>query len=259
MIAVLINCLAIIAGSILGLTFSKKLPEHFSDVVSIGAGVVSLVIGVQIALQLNSVVGITLAVIIGGLIGTAFDIDGKILLFGAWLETKLQLIGKRKSRAFRVTMYSNIITRKHFSYTKQVANENNFAHAFLNATVLYCAGALSILSSFAASLEHDFSLMFTKAVLDGFMSIVFAATMGLGVLFSFVSVLVYQGLLVAFARVLRPLLSVAMMSDLSGAGGVLILMISINLLDLKKIKTANYLPALVFAPLFSWLGSFVKL
>lgn len=221
MLATFVNCITVILGTFLGILFSRKVTEELSRVISSGAGIVTLVIGLQMALETNEIIFMVLAMILGGIIGTWIDIDGKILKIGEKLSTK---------------------------FSK--GSSSNFANAFLNASVLFCVGAMAIVGSFKAGTEGDYSILLTKSVLDGFMAIVFAAAMGIGTAFSAISLLVYQGLLTLLSGVIKDFVSPEMLNELSAVGGALIIMIGINLLDIKKLKTANYLPALIFTVIF---------
>ena len=109
---------------------------------------------------------------------------------------------------------------------------------------------MAIVGSFKAGTEGDYTILYTKSVLDGFMSIVFTAAMGIGTAFSAISILLYQGLLTLVSSVIKPWVSERMIAELTGLGGAFVIMIGINLLDLKKLKTANYLPALIVVVLF---------
>ena len=225
MIAVLVNCASVIAGSLVGLIFCKQINDSLSDIVCCGAGVVTMVIGFQMAFQYKSVVILALSVIMGGIIGSWLDIDGKILALGKFLETKF---GKKEEQN----------------------GKQNFAYAFLNASVLFCVGAMAVLGSFNAGINKDYTLIFTKSILDGFMAIVFAAAMGIGTAFSAITVFVYQGLLTLCSTWIAPYVTEEMLTELSAVGGAAIVMIGMNLLKLRTIKTANYLPAIILAVVF---------
>ncbi|MBP5792597.1 MAG: DUF554 domain-containing protein [Spirochaetaceae bacterium] len=229
MIAVFVNCATVILGSIIGLIFSRKVSNELSNIVTAAAGIISVVIGLQMAFKYNSIIVLSLALIAGGLLGSWWDIDGKILSLGKWLE-----------RRFAKTE----------SAGSDDAPKQNFAYAFLNASVLFCVGAMSIVGSFKAGIDKDYTLIFTKSILDGFMAVVFAAAMGPGTLFSALSILVYQGLLTLSSTWIEPFISEAMLTEISATGGALIIMIGINLLQLRSLKTANYLPEIVLAALF---------
>ena len=116
--------------------------------------------------------------------------------------------------------------------------------------MLFCVGAMAIVGSFKAGIEHDYAIIFLKSVLDGFISIGFAAAMGVGTAFSVISVFAYQGALTLLAVVVAPFVSEPLLAELTGSGGALIVLIGINLMGLKKVKTANYLPAVLFSVLF---------
>lgn len=224
MLAVFVNCGAIILGSIIGLLFSKKFTEELSDMIQTGCGVITVVIGLQMAFKYNNIVFMALSIIIGAIIGYVIDIDGAILKLGYKLE-KITMRGEKKS-------------------------DKNFAYAFLNSSVLFCVGAMAIVGSFEAGVNHDYTTIFTKSILDGFMAIGFAAALGVGTAFSALAILVYQGALTLLSMWLQPYVSELLINEVSAVGGALIIMIGINLLGLKKIKTANFLPALVIEILF---------
>lgn len=236
MLAVFVNCAAVIAGALIGCIFSRKISDSLSDVVQTGAGVITLIIGMQMAFEYESIICLALCLFLGGIVGNWLDIDGAILKFGKKLESIV------KKPEPDVSEGNNSV--------EHAGKGSNFAYAFLNASVLFCVGAMAILGSFKAGIEHDYTIIFTKSILDGFMAIVFAASMGAGTAFSCISILVYQGLLTLLAGVVAPYIDEQMLNELSACGGAMILMIGINLLGLKKIKTANYLPALIFVVIF---------
>lgn len=229
MLAVFVNCFAIIAGSVLGLLLKSRFTEKYSEAIQTAAGVVVMLLGIQMAFKYQSVVYLTLAMILGGLLGTFCDIDGKILALGGWLE-KIVYRGKKPEEG--------------------LSGNQNFAYAFLNSSVLFCVGAMAIIGSFKAGVEKDYSIIFTKSILDGFMAISFAAAMGVGTAFSAIAILIYQGALTLLSVLIQPYVTEELINELTGCGGCLIIMIGINLIGLKKIKTANYLPALILEILF---------
>ena len=228
MIAVFVNCGAIILGSILGLLFAKKFTDELSEMIQTACGVITVVIGLQMAFKYDNIIFLALSLIIGGVIGYLIDIDGAVLKLGQ----KLAVLTK--------------------------SSENNFAYAFLNSSVLFCVGAMAIVGSFEAGVNHNYTTIFTKSILDGFMAIGFAAAMGIGTAFSSLAILVYQGALTLLSIWLKPYVSDLLIQELSACGGAMIVMIGINLLGLKKIKTANFLPALVIEILFVILVPMVK-
>ncbi|MBO5691945.1 MAG: DUF554 domain-containing protein [Spirochaetaceae bacterium] len=230
MIAVFVNCIAIIIGSLIGIIFSKRISDNLSRVVQTGAGVVTMVIGIEMALAYENIIFLAMAIIAGGILGSWMDIDGKILLLG-------DALGK-------------LVLRKKNSQGQQDQGASNFAYGFLNASVLFCVGAMAILGSIKAGIDGDYTIIFTKSVLDGFMAIVFAAALGIGTAFSALSVLVYQGALTLLSGLVAAYTNDVLLAELGATGGILIIMIGVNLMGLAKIKTANYLPALVLSVIF---------
>jgi hypothetical protein len=215
-IATLVNALAVLAGSFVGLLLHSRIKESFKRIAYVGAGVTSLIIGFQMAASASKIVYLALSIMGGGLLGTWWRIEEGILAFGDTLKRRF--------------VHGN--------------GGQTFAVGFLNASVLFCVGAMALVGSFKAGAEGNYDLIFTKSVMDGFMSIVFTAAMGIGVAFSALTVLVYQGLLTVLAVWLKPLVSSELLKQLTGVGGALVIMIGINLLGLAKLKTANFLPAL---------------
>jgi uncharacterized membrane protein YqgA involved in biofilm formation len=228
MLATLINAIAIVAGSLLGLLLKKGLSKKYEVAVFSASGVITLVIGMQMAFKTTHILAFALALIIGGLVGTVLDVEGGILRLGEVLKRR---------------------------FAK--GDDETFAYGFLSASVLYCAGAMAIVGSFKAGTDGDFSILLTKSVLDGFMSIIFASALGPGVAFSALSVLVYQGILTIASVWIKPYVSPLMLAEVTGIGGALVIMIGINLLDLRKLKTGDFLPALVLTVLFVLAMPFV--
>jgi uncharacterized membrane protein YqgA involved in biofilm formation len=244
--ATIVNCIAIIAGTFAGILFSRKITDELSDIISSAAGIITLIIGFQMAFATENVIYMALALIIGGILGTWWDIDGKILALGRFLEYHF---GGGKARARGVGAAVSSAESSGTPVSGPGAN-NRFAYAFLNSSVLFCVGAMAILGSFKAGTEGDFTILYTKSVLDGFLAIVFGAAMGVGTAFSALSILIYQGGLTLLSVFVKPWVTTRMIHELTGIGGALVVMIGINLLNLRKLKTANYLPGLIIIILF---------
>ena len=249
MIAVFVNCATILIGCITGLLFAKKIPQKVTDSIQLACGLVSFIMGVQMSFKYQNVVYLALALILGGIVGTLLDIDGKILAFGKFLEK----VFMKKTNA-EVKTEPEPLTP---SFEKG-RPQKNFAYAFLNASVLFCVGAMAIVGSFKAGIEHDYSIIFLKSILDGFISIGFAVAMGVGTAFSVISIFIYQGALTLLSVLIAPYVSEQMLAELTGSGGALIILIGINLMGIKKVKTANYLPAVLFSVIFVLCEPFVK-
>jgi len=247
MIGTIVNCLAILAGSVLGMLFSRKISAGLSDIICSAAGIVTLILGFRMAFASENAVYLALSLIAGGLLGTWWDIDGKILSLGRFLERRFwrQSPGTSGSRALHGEADGD-------------PSGSRFAYAFLNASVLFCVGAMAIVGSFKAGTEGDYEMLFTKSVLDGFMAIVIAAAMGAGTAFSAISILVYQGFLTVVSGFIKPWVTARMIAELTGIGGALVIMIGINLLNLRKLKTANYLPGLLVIVLLVLAEPFIS-
>jgi uncharacterized protein len=217
MIATFINCAAVVLGSLLGLLLHKRISEDFKAVVFTGIGLVTLVLGMMMAFKTQRVLYLALSVVLGGILGNWWNVEGGILRLGEFLKSRFSPQG----------------------------SGSNFAHAFLNASVLFCVGAMTLIGAFKAGTEGDYTLILTKSVMDGFVSILLAAAMGAGTAFSALTILVYQGGLTLAAASIKPYVTPLILSELTGLGGVMVLMIGFNLLQLKTIKTANFLPGLL--------------
>jgi uncharacterized membrane protein YqgA involved in biofilm formation len=247
MLAVFVNCFTVIVGGLIGVLFSSKIKESLSVTVQNAAGVITLVLGLEMAFQYESIICLTLSLILGGVIGTALDIDGAIYKLGKFFE-KLVERKNQKSQDDEENL-NEVVEVKN-----QLAPKKDFAFGFLNASVLFCVGAMSIIGSFKAGIEKDYTIIFTKSILDGFMAIVFASSMGAGAIFSFITVFVYQGALTLLSTFIALYVNDSLLNELSACGGAMIIMIGINLLKLKEIKTANFLPGLVLVVVYNLIA-----
>lgn len=253
MLAVFVNCFTVIVGGLIGVLFSSRIKESLSVTVQNAAGVITLVLGFEMAFQYESIICLALSLILGGLIGTALDIDGAIYKLGQFFE---KLVEKKSQKAKNPPVTSVVSvdgeeTSEVADVKNQIAPKKDFAFGFLNASVLFCVGAMSIIGSFKAGIEKDYTIIFTKSILDGFMAIVFASSMGAGAIFSFITVFIYQGALTLLSTFIAPYVNDLLLNELSACGGAMIIMIGINLLKLKEIKTANFLPGLVLVVIYT--------
>ena len=236
MIATFINAAAIIIGGLIGLlagAFIRK-NEGIQSMVFIGIGITTLVIGTMMALRTERILYLALALVSGGVIGEFLGIERGIGKIGASLH--------RLSLSFN---------QKKTLDPDHAAKGASFAAGFLEATVLFCVGSMAILGSIQAGLQGQYSILLTKSVMDGFMALLMAAGLGVGVLYSAVSIIVYQGAITLAAGLIGSSVPDLVLSEISGIGGAMILMISLNILGLKKIPTANFLPSLVIVVLFA--------
>ena len=225
MIATIVNCITVFIGSLLGVKLTSRINENLKEVLFICIGMISLVIGIRMCFEFTKTLYVVISLTIGGLIGYLIDLDAAIMGFGSFLE---RLVSKDNRE-----------------------NDNSFAHGFLNASVLFCVGAMTIVGSIRAGISKDYELILTKSVMDGISAVIFAAGMGIGVAFSIVSILVIQGGLTLLAMLVGDFIPALVISEVSGLGGIMIIMIGLNLLKIKEIKTANFLPALVIVALLA--------
>jgi len=223
MFATYVNCIAVVVGSLIGLLIHRSLKDKYKEAVFIAIGLITLVIGMKMALESGKFLILALSLVMGGLIGYALKIENGIFKFGELLNRRFGSRDKDETK--------------------------NFPLGFLNASVLFCVGAMTIIGAFKAGTEGSYELLLTKSVMDGFMAILLTASYGIGVAFSVIPILVYQGGLTLLSRLVSPYVSDVLLSELSAVGGTMIIMIGLNLLKVKEIKTANFLPALVLVPL----------
>jgi uncharacterized protein len=220
----LINVAAILAGTLIGVLAGGRLPEGLQRRVLAGLGLVTLVIGVDLALAWRETNALYVlgAVLLGGLTGEALRIEARLAQLGDMIQRRVSSAGASSSRV---------------------------SEAFFDASLLFCVGPLAVVGAIQDGLTGNYEALATKALLDGFASIALAATLGWGVALAAVSVLIYQGTLSLGATLFEDVLKGEALDALTSAGGVLIIGISLKLLDVTDVKVGNFLPALLFAPL----------
>ena len=218
---VFVNVLTVVVGSLVGLLFKKGIPEKVSKAAMIGLGVCTLYIGISGSLCGENVLIIIASVVLGTIIGTLLDIDGRINRLAKKAEDRFRKDGKN----------------------------GPLAEGFVSATLLFCVGSMTVTGSIQSGLTGDHSILITKATLDLVSSMMLASSLGFGVLLSAVSVLVIQGGLVLLAGVVAPFMSPGAINEMTCAGSLLIVMIGTNLMGISKFKVADYLPAILFAPI----------
>jgi len=200
------------------------LNDNFKTVVFSCSGLITLVMGIEMALDSTNFLVLLIALLLGGALGYLLKIEDSVLNLGSKLE--------------RLT-------------SKGSSGSANFARGFLNASVLFCSGSMSVVGSIQAGTTGEMQTILIKSVMDGCMAVVFASIYGIGVMFSIFFILVYQGFFTLAGAWIEPLLGMTGITELSAAGGILLIMIGLGLLNIKEFKNANYLPALVFAPVLA--------
>lgn len=231
MIGVLVNTLTVIAGSLLGLLFRKGLPEKLTNGVMTAIGLCTVFIGVTGLSDCQNPLIMILSMVLGAVLGFLLDLDRGLTRLGQWAEG----LGKKPGR-----------------------EKGGVAEAFVTASLLFCAGAMTVVGSLEAGLTGDHTTLFTKSLLDLISSMMLAAGLGGGVMLAAAFVLVFQGGLVLLSGLLQPVLTPGAIGEMSAAGSLLILALGLNLLRITRIKVANYLPAIILAPAFWWLFDFLS-
>lgn len=219
MTGTIVNAAAIVAGGGIGLLFRKGLPERFAKAVMTGVALCVLYIGLSGALAGNNTMVMTLSVVAGALIGEWLDLDGRLNKLGTMIEGKFQKEGGRTS----------------------------IAEGFVTASLLFCVGAMAIVGSLQSGMTGNHETLFTKSMLDFVAAVIFASSLGAGVLCSSVCVLLYQGMITLLAQFIAPFLKEAVVAEMTCVGSLLIIALALNMLNITKIKVMNYLPA-VFLP-----------
>ena len=241
MLGTWINVGTVLAGTVVGGLLGERLkPQTHSTVTSV-LGCITCILGIESAMktpdalktaavapQLGFFLVVMLSLLFGALLGETLDIEG-------WLHRLGQFAEKRFGQS-----------------------EGDFGKGFVTASLLFCVGPLTILGCFQDGLKGDYSLLATKAVLDGFAAMAFSAAFGWGVALSAVTVLVIQGGLTLGAGAVQPLMNDVMITAMTAAGGIILMGLGLKLLDIKQMRVANLLPALVLAPVFVALCNFVK-
>lgn len=222
MFGTIVNTIAIIAGSLLGLLAKGGIPSKYMNTVMQAIGLAIILVGLKGALASDELLIIIISLAVGSVIGEAINIENRLEMLGAWIESK---------------------TAK---------SEESVAKGFVTASLVFCVGSMAIVGSLESGLTGNHQTLFAKSVLDGIASLIFASTFGIGVLFSCVSVFIYQGTITMAASMMKPFLIPEVVSQMSAVGGLLILAIGINILEIKKIKVANMLPS-IFLPLLYYM------
>ena len=211
----LVNAACVALGGAVGLAFGSRLPERIRAIVFQGLGLCVLMIGIKMALVTQQPIIVIFSVLIGSILGEVLR-----------LETWLAAAGDFLKRRFR-------------------SSNPRFTEGMINASVLFCIGAMAILGSFDEGLRGDRTVVFSKTILDTFAAMALASAYGVGVLFSAIAVLIYQGTLTIFAGALQPWITPASMNELTAVGGTLIVGIGLNLLEVTRIPLSNMLPSLL--------------
>jgi hypothetical protein len=232
MTGTLLNIATVLIGGTIGLFFGARLPERLKSTIIAGMGLFTAAVGLQMFLKTQNPLYVLGGLLIGSLLGEWWKIEDGLQSLGGWLERKFNRTG---------------------------GDSNKFVRGFLTASLLFCVGPMTILGSIQDGLTGDYELLAIKSVLDGFAALAFASSLGPGVLFSVLVILVYQGSISLLAAQLSAVVTDPMMAEMTATGGVILVGIAISsLLEIKKIRVGNFLPALFIAPLLVWIVELIK-
>ncbi|MDD7733261.1 MAG: DUF554 domain-containing protein [Firmicutes bacterium] len=222
------NTVAVLIGGGIGLLFKKGIPTRIIDSVMKMMGAVVLSMGITGIFKGENSLVLLVSIVLGTIVGELVDIDTRVTKLGKRIETKIG------------------------------TGADGFTQGFVTATLLFCIGAMAIVGSIQAGMRGDNSTLFAKSVLDGVSSVMLAATLGAGVLASAACILIFEGGIAMLAGFLAPVLTSAMIAEMTCVGSLMIIVLGMNVMGITDYKVANCLPALLFAPfiteLFSHIG-----
>lgn len=221
MLGTIVNVVAIISGALIGIVIRNGIKDDYKTTIMDGLALSVIVIGIMGGIKAQNIVLVIGSIVIGSIIGEALSI-----------EDKLNSLGDNMEKSF-------------------AKGDSNFSKGFVTASLVYCIGAMAIVGSLESGLMNNHDTLFAKSVLDGISAIIFASTLGIGVAFSAIPVLVYQGTITLLASSLQSVLTTQVITEMSAVGGILILAIGINMLGIKKIRIGNMLPAIFIPILYS--------
>jgi len=225
-----LNIATVIIGGVIGLIFGARIPDKLKETVIAGMGLFTAAMGIQMFLKTENPLIVLGSLLIGTLLGEWWRIEDGLQNLGKILEQRFSKAGDDGS--------------------------NKFVRGFLTASLLFCVGPMTILGSIQDGLTGDYNLLAVKSVLDGFASLAFTSTLGVGVMFSTLVIFVFQGGISLLAVELNAIVTPSMLNELTATGGVILIGLALSsLLEIKKIRVGNMLPALAIAPLIVWVLS----
>jgi uncharacterized protein len=224
----LINAASVVTGTAIGLLLKSRLPEKLVRTIFQAIGLFTLVIGFMMALKVHSILIVFFSLILGAISGEILDLDKLTEKAGLKLKKKVKLGGEQ------------------------------FSEGVLTAFLLFCMGSMTILGTFDEGIKNNSTLLITKSIMDGLGAIALASALGIGVGFSAIAILIYQGGLTLLANFLGNFISENMLTELTATGGIMLVGLGLNILEIKRIKVFNLLPALVFAVLLAWMNQYFQ-
>lgn len=228
MLGTIVNSLAIIIGSLIGVGLNRGIKDDYKDTIMNGIGLTVVIIGIMGGIGSGNIILVISSIVLGSIIGEMIGI-----------EKRLDNLGEKLQNRFG-------------------AKDSNFSKGFVTASLVYCVGAMAIVGSLESGIQGDHSTLFAKSVLDGISSVIFSSTLGIGVAFSAIPVFIYQGVMTIASSLIKDLFTPEVINEMSAIGGILIMAIGINILDIKKLKVGNMLPAIIIPIFYSILLNLVN-
>lgn len=215
LLGTLVNVVLVLIGGFVGLFLKKGISKRFSDLIMHAIALVTMVIGITFATASENMLIVIISLVVGALIGEGINIDKRLNQLGDLIKSKVK------------------------------SESGNVGEGFVTATLLFCVGSMAIMGALDSGLRGDHTVLYTKAIMDGISALIFASSMGIGVLLSPVPILLYQGSITLLSSFIQPYLTQSMMTEMNGVGGILLIGLGISILGIKEIKVSNLLPALV--------------
>ena len=222
MLGTIVNSLAIIIGGIIGVLFKNFIPVKYADSINKASGLAVIAVGIQLMLKGNNMTLMIISVILGTFIGEIIRIETRLNNAGDYLQKRF------------------------------VKSGNDLSSGFVTCTLIFCVGSMAIVGSIQSGLVGNHEILFAKSILDGIISMTMAVTLGVGVCLSALSVFLYQGTITLLAQSLQSVLNDIVIAEMTSVGGILIMAIGLNFLEIKRIKVGNMIPA-VFIPIIYFL------
>ena len=240
MLGTLVNAAAIVLGGAIGLLLKKGLPKKMADTLMIGLGLCTLYIGISGCLAGENTLVLIVSMVIGTIIGEAIDLDGKINKLGNFLERKFA--GKKEENALdgRSAGTSAVAAPQ--------GKKVSLAEGFVTSSLLFCVGAMAIVGSLQSGLTGNHETLYAKSMLDFVAAIIFASTLGAGVMLSASLLFLYQGSITLLAQFIEPFLTDPVIAEMNCVGNVIIIGLAMNMLGISKFKVMNFVPA-IFLPI----------
>lgn len=230
MIATIVNAIMVLLGSAIGILFKSKIKEEYTNTLMAGMALCVMFIGISSVFETSSAIHLIICMVIGILLGELLKIEDRLDNLGNFLKRKFIKSGGESSR---------------------------FTEGFVAATLLFCVGSMAIMGSLEAGINHNYTIILSKSIIDAVAACTLAATLGIGVAFSAAGVLVYQGAITLLASVVAPYLNEVVVAEMTAVGGLVVVGIGLNMLGIgqNKIKVGNMLPCifmpLVYIPLYN--------